>query len=49
MSTVKKGVLTKANEWRVHLRRDKRFFWRRERRKAHEEALKEAHAPLLPA
>lgn len=49
MSTVKQGVLTKTNEWRRHLRRDKRFFWRRSRRKAHEMALKEANAPLLAA
>jgi len=35
MATIKKGILTRAGQWGVHLRPyGKRFFWKRERRAA---------------
>jgi UDP-2,3-diacylglucosamine pyrophosphatase LpxH len=35
MATVKKGILTRAGEWRVHLRPyGKREFWKGERKAA---------------
>ncbi len=32
MATVKKGIMTKAEEWWKHLRATKKSFWRLERR-----------------
>ena len=40
MATVKKGVLTRTGEWRKHLRRIKRVFWKGERQAAGREAKK---------
>jgi hypothetical protein len=42
MATVKKGVLTPANEWWKHLRWMKRFFWKGERRVAKQGARRQA-------
>lgn len=40
MATVKKGILTRAGEWWVHLRPyGKREFWHRERRAAARDAI----------
>ena len=39
MATVKKGILTRAGEWWVHMRPyGKRDFWHRERRAAERDA-----------
>jgi hypothetical protein len=34
MATVKKGILSRAQEWWKHLRGTKRPFWKRERKAA---------------
>lgn len=34
MATIKKGILTSAKEWWVHLRDTKREFWKGERKEA---------------
>ena len=40
MATVKKGILTRAGEWWVHLRPyNKRDFWKGERRAAARDAM----------
>lgn len=45
MATIKKGTLTQAHEWWVHLRPyNKRQFWKGERRAAKHEAEIEAGA-----
>jgi len=42
MSTKKKGILTADGEWRKHLRKfGKRFFWKKERKAAHQQVKKE--------
>lgn len=42
MSTVKKGVLTKPQEWAQHFRKwGKRQFWSKERKAAQREIAKE--------
>lgn len=38
MATIKKGILTRAPQWWVHLRKWKRVFWKRERKAARREA-----------
>lgn len=42
MATVKKGILTSAQQWWKHLRWTKRQFWKRERRAAKRMARAEA-------
>ena len=42
MATRKKGHLTAAREWWKHLRAMKRDFWKRERKAARADALREA-------
>lgn len=43
MATKKKGILTAAREWWVHLRwYNKREFWKRERKAAKRQAKQEA-------
>lgn len=37
MATVKKGILTRAPQWWVHLRDWKRIFWKKERKAAQKE------------
>lgn len=41
MATMKKGILTRAPQWAVHLRDWKRVFWKKERKAAQREAQKE--------
>lgn len=48
MATVKKGILTRAGEWWVHLRPyGKRDFWGRERRAAARDAKDRADAAAI--
>jgi hypothetical protein len=42
MATAKKGILTPAGEWWIHLRWTKRAFWKGERQAAKEAARSEA-------
>ena len=41
MATVKKGLVTHATEWWVHLRDNKRAFWHGERRAVRDALKKE--------
>lgn len=41
MATIKKGILTHARQWWVHLRKTKREFWKKHRLKEKEFIKKE--------